>query len=157
MQRIVEKGIRGITGQGRLYQVVLNHGNGCLSYIETDKENFEVSDWDAYCSCCCDGCFMDVSNVEGSSIVDAIRGIFGSDAKIIAYADAWSSESCHKDDFIFKTSSPDIFGSVSVQPDNGVNYIVCVPPKRKLDFSDVEGEMIYDGTAIVFPEQYQKR
>ena len=150
MQKNVEKEIRAITGPGKLYQVSLQSGE--LSYIETDKEYFEVSGWDTYCTCCVRGCFMDVSTVEGSKVLDKIRGVFGADAKIIAYSDSWRNADCYGDSYFFKRMGPDANGHVSVQPDDGVNYLVCVPPKRKLDFSGVGGEVTFDGTAIVFPE-----
>ena len=150
MERIVEKDIRKKTGPGKLYEVGLY--NRKLNYIETNKSFFELSTWDHYCTCCSRGCFIDVSSVEGSRIVGSLKKIFGADAKIIAFADAWSNSDCYKDDYIFKTSAPDRYGFFSVQPETGVSYLVCVPHGRKLDFSSIEGEMVKDESVLYFPQ-----
>ena len=140
--RLAESEVRKILGDGKLYQVTTF--NGKLATIETSKrEMYLLSSYDAYSS----HGIIDVSDITESDIINQIKGIFGNEAKIIAYYNGYSEYNCHKDEFILSKLGPDIYGSRSVVTDLTVEYLVCMKGKKKPSIpKDVEK----DDTTFLF-------
>ena len=142
MNRLAESEVREILGDGKLYQVTTF--NGKLSTIETSKrEMYLLSSYDAYCS----HHKIDVSNITESDIINQIKGIFGYDAKILAYCMGYSDYQLHKDEYILIKTEPDIYGHISVVTDLTVEYLVCMKGKKRPSLPE---NVEKDGTAIYF-------
>lgn len=142
MDKLAESKVREILGEGKLYQVTIF--NGKLSTIETSKRELELlRSWDEYSS----NMKIDVSDVDGSRIINEIKEIFGGDSKIIAYSRAGSSYDYHKDEYILWKSNPDRYGHISVDTDLTVSYLVCIKNKKKPSLPE---NIEKDGTAIYF-------
>lgn len=144
----VKKDIREHLGSGKLYEVVVSDrtrdgADGMIHLrVEDDRDWFEVNTYDRYWTNVPH--FFEMPERGKSSIVDAIRNVFGDDAAVMALWDRGSVSRNAEGKYVFRENAVSGGGCIT---DINVSYFVVRKSRAAL-----KADAGSDGITVELPE-----